>query len=66
MAKDYTEIQSLAVAELESLARETRESIRQSRFDRSTKEVKNTRQTRALRKKLARIETAIQQKRHVA
>ena len=58
----YAEIIKKESAELREMAAKIRESLRVARFDMATKEVKNTRMRRSLRRELARILTAIRAK----
>lgn len=58
----YAEIIKKDLAELREMAAKMREDLRIARFDRMTKEVKNTRMQRSLRRDLARVLTAIRAK----
>ena len=58
----YAEIIKKDLAELEEMANKIRQDLRIARFDRMTKEVKNTRMQRSLRRDLARVLTAIRAK----
>lgn len=58
----YAEIIKKDVAELRETVSQKREALRVARFDAVTKEVKQTRAQRALRREIARILTAIRAK----
>lgn len=58
----FTDILEKDADELKTLVSETREALRIARFDRFTKEVKNSREQRKTRRYLAQLLTAIQLK----
>lgn len=60
------EIRELSVAELEQHLRDTREELLKSRLNRQTGQLEKTHTIRAMRKDIARFETALTEKRRTA
>lgn len=60
------EIRELAVSELETNVRSTREKLVQLRLRKQTGQVEKTHELRALRKDIARLQTVINQKKKSA